>query len=83
MLDAPRTGRLAWTDSGVLLVDLDGNAWRGTDPAAGRWRPAGTVHASPAALDTGPDGELLVALHDGTIMHSTDAGRTWRVRSRP
>jgi photosystem II stability/assembly factor-like uncharacterized protein len=27
------------------------------------------------------DTELFVALHDGTIMRSTDGGKSWSVRS--
>jgi photosystem II stability/assembly factor-like uncharacterized protein len=83
VIGAPGAGLLAWTRDGVILVDLDGSVWNGSDPAAGRWRPLGSIGGEPAALDSGPDGELLVALHDGAIKRSTDAGRSWSVRSRP
>ena len=33
----------------------------------------------PAAVDTGTRDELLVALHDGTVKRSADAGRSWRL----
>ena len=82
-VDVPGPGMLTWTDAGVTLVDLDGNVWRGANPSAGRWRPAGSVGGPPAAFDNGPDGELLVATHDGVVQHSADDGRTWTVRSRP
>jgi len=81
-LDAPAAGLLAWTSSGLFLVDLEGRVWRRADTSA-PWRSTGTVRAAPAALDSGTDDELLVALHDGTIMRSADSGRTWSVRSRP
>jgi hypothetical protein len=82
-IDAPGAGLLAWTRGGVTLVGLDGSVWHGSDPAAGRWRPMGAIGGEPAALDSGSGGELLVALHDGAIKRSNDAGRSWSVRSRP
>ena len=82
-VDAPSAGLVAWTTAGVTLVDLDGRVAGGADPAAGKWRPVGEVGGQPAALESGPDDELLVALHDGVIHRSTDGGRTWAVRSRP
>jgi hypothetical protein len=36
-----------------------------------------------AWFDTRPDDELLIALHDGTVKQSADAGRSWSVRSEP
>jgi hypothetical protein len=80
--NAPGAGLLVWTQPGVLLVDLNGRVFRDASPT-GRWRPSGTVGGQPAAFEAGAEGELLVALHDGTIKRSTDAGRTWTVRSRP
>ena len=77
------SGLLAWTRAGLVLVDLDGRVWRSTEPEGGRWRPVGEVGGQPAAFDTGPGGELLVALHDGTVKQSADNGRTWDIRSRP
>jgi photosystem II stability/assembly factor-like uncharacterized protein len=82
-VDAPAPGLLAWTGDGVALIDVDGRVWRSPDLAAGRWRPVSEVGGQPAALESGPDDELLVALHDGVIRRSVDAGRTWTVRARP
>jgi photosystem II stability/assembly factor-like uncharacterized protein len=81
-VDGPGAGLLVWTRSGVVLVDLDGRVYQSAE-LDGRWRPIGAVDGQPAALDSGPEDELLVALHDGTIKLSTDAGRNWSVRSRP
>jgi hypothetical protein len=80
-VDAPATGLLAWTRAAVILIDLDGKVWHATNPAAGRWRPAGVIGGPPAAFEHGREGELLAALHDGVVKHSTDDGRTWAVRS--
>jgi hypothetical protein len=82
-VDAPAAGLLAWTAAGLVLVELDGKVWQAKEPAAGRWRPVGSVDGPAAALDHGAEGELLAALHDGVVKRSTDAGRTWSVRSRP
>jgi photosystem II stability/assembly factor-like uncharacterized protein len=82
-VDAPSPGLLAWTAAGVTLVDLDGRVWRSADVAAGQWRPVGDTGGRPAAFESGPRDELLVALHDGVVQRSTDGGRTWTVRSRP
>ena len=82
-VDAPGPGLLARASDAVVLVDLEGNVWRGADPAAGRWRPAGAIGGAPAALDADAEGELFVALHDGVIKHSADGGRTWSVRAQP
>lgn len=80
-LDAP-PGLLAWTErDGLSLLTAGGDALRSTDGGAS-WKPAGRAPGRPAALGAGP-GALYLALHDGTIMRSADAGRTWTLRSRP
>ena len=81
-LDAPAAGLLAWTPAGLFLVDLHGRV-RHQAAESGAWRSTGAVSAQPAAFDSGTDDELLVALHDGTIMRSVDGGREWSVRSQP
>ncbi|MEJ7797526.1 MAG: F510_1955 family glycosylhydrolase [Solirubrobacteraceae bacterium] len=78
-LDSPAAGLLAWNASGVFLVGGTGRVWRSTD--AGSWRAAGSIGGQPSALDNGRGRDLLVALHDGTIKRSADAGRVWTVRS--
>ena len=82
-LDAPGGGLVAWTRDGLFGVDLEGRVWRAAVAPGGRWRPTGHVGGPPAALDGGADGDLLVALHDGAIKRSADAGRSWTLRSRP
>ena len=75
-------GLLAWPEDGELTrVTASGQAARSGD--AGRtWRRAGMVGGKPSAFD-GAGGDLIVALHDGTVKQSSDGGRTWAVRSRP
>ena len=81
-LDAPGGGLVAWTREGLFIVDREGGVSLAVTLGAG-WRRSGSIGGEPTALDSGPRGELLVALHDGTIKRSADAGRTWTVRSRP
>ena len=42
----------------------------------------GVVEGQPAAFVASAT-ELYVALHDRTIMRSTDRGASWRVRAKP
>jgi hypothetical protein len=82
-VDAPAAGLLSWNRQGVFLVGGDGRVWR-ADSAAGPWdSTGGNADGQPAAWDSGPDDELLVALHDGTVKQSVDGGRSWTIRSRP
>ena len=74
-------GLVAWSDR-VVVVDSQGAVHSADDPG-GRFRRVGDVGAQPAALATGPEADLYVALHDGTIKRSGDGGRSWSLRSRP
>jgi hypothetical protein len=76
-----RAGYLAWPSRAALyLVDGAGSVFLskngGTD-----WRRAGDIADAPAAFLA--DGDLYVALHDGTIKRSPDGGRSWMIRSAP
>jgi hypothetical protein len=76
-------GLLAWpTAERLYLIDDTGKASVSAD--GGRtWTARGETGGQPAALLAVGEGELYVALHDGTIKRSTDDGATWAVRSRP
>jgi len=43
----------------------------------------GEVGGQPAAFEDGADGELLAALHDGTVKRSGDDGASWHARVTP
>jgi hypothetical protein len=82
-VDAPAAGLLTWNARGLFLATADGRVFR-ADAAGGRWSPSDEgVGEAPAAMDSGLDGELLVALHDGVIKQSKDSGASWTVRSEP
>lgn len=81
-LDAPSSGYLAWNANGLFLAAGDGRVWHSSRDDA-PWKLSGSIGGQPAAFDNGLANDLLVALHDGTIKHSADAGRTWDVRSQP
>jgi photosystem II stability/assembly factor-like uncharacterized protein len=77
------SGLMAWpTERKLYLVDDQGKV---LDSANGgrAWNRSGEVGGQPAALLAVGEDELYVALHDGTIKHSTDGGATWAVRSTP
>jgi hypothetical protein len=81
-VDTPAPGLVTWNGKGVFLAGGDGRVWR-ADSAAGPWDAREPVDGQPAAWDSGPRDELLVALHDGTIKLSADGGGTWAIRSLP
>lgn len=73
LLDWQAPNRLALvTMRGATMTSRDGKSWS----------PGGPVGGQPAAFEAEQDG-LYVALHDGTVKRSTDAGRSWVVRARP
>jgi hypothetical protein len=76
-------GLLAWpARDRLFLVDVDGDVFVSRNGGA-RFERRGSIGGQPAAfLGQTPD-ELYAALHDGTIMRSTDGGTTWAVRSTP
>ena len=74
-------GLLAWPSTRRLyLVDEAGAVGLSRDQGR-TWINVGSVGGQPAALMASSDTELFVALHDGTIMRSTDGGKSWSVRS--
>jgi hypothetical protein len=79
---APHLGLLAWpAPRRLYLVDGQGSLLRSHDGE--KWNRVGGVGGRPAAFLAHTPAELYVALHDGTILRSRDAGRTWSVRSQP
>jgi hypothetical protein len=76
-------GLLAWpTRQRLYLVAGGGQLFLSRD--GGRsLSHRGQIGGEPAALLADGSDELYVALHDGTIKHSTDGGATWSVRSTP
>lgn len=81
-LETPAAGLLAWNADGVFMADAAGRVWRSARDAP-KWTAVGSVGGAPAALEGTRPRELLIALHDGVIKRSVDAGRSWSVRSEP
>jgi photosystem II stability/assembly factor-like uncharacterized protein len=61
---------------------LNGEVLRSADGGA-RLERRGEIGGEPAAFVAQGVDDLYVALHDGTIKHSSDGGATWIVRSTP
>lgn len=80
-LSRRHAGLIAWTSSGLTLVDGGGTVYD-DDGAGGRFRPVGEIGGPPAALaSNGRD--LYAALHTNEVKRSADGGRTWSVRVAP
>jgi hypothetical protein len=76
-------GLMAWPVARRLyLVDERGNVLA-SDNGGLTLMKRGEVGGQPAALLAVGKDELYVALHDGTIKHTSDGGATWSIRSRP
>ena len=77
------TGLLGWPRATALFrVDPAGRVHRSRDEGR-RWQAVGENGGEPGAFLAQTADELFVALHDGTIKHSTDGGASWSVRSTP
>ena len=73
---------LTWASPEALYrVDGAGRVAR-SDDAGQRWEPMGSVEAQPAAFASA-GGDLYIALPDGTVKQSLDAGKTWTTRATP
>jgi hypothetical protein len=80
-----QTGLLAlltWPQGDALYrVDGSGKVARSGDQGR-HWKPMGGIGAQPAAFASA-GADLYAALPDGTVKRTTDAGRTWTIRSTP
>jgi hypothetical protein len=74
-------GLLAWP--GRLYLVADGGQVFASQDGGRRLEQRGHIGGQPGALVAEGPNELYVALHDGTIMRSTDGGANWVVRSMP
>lgn len=78
-----QTGLLGWPRPTALFrVDSAGRVHRSRDQGR-HWQALGESGGEPGAFLAQTADELFVALHDGTIKHSTDGGASWAVRSTP
>jgi hypothetical protein len=78
-----KSGLLAWpVPRRLYLITAAGDALL-SRIGGKRWATVGDIGGQPAAFLAQTPRELYVALHDGTVKHSSDGGRTWEIRSRP
>lgn len=74
--------RLVWPESGPLLrADGDGSVHRSTDGT--RFESVGSVEAQPQDFHAAQDGTVRLALADGSIWRTPDAGATWEPEFQP
>jgi photosystem II stability/assembly factor-like uncharacterized protein len=75
-LQAP-PGLLAWPRRDALYSLAFSGAVNVSRDRGSSWSALGTLPGEPAAVTT-PDAQtLIVALHDGRFLNSSDGGRTW------
>lgn len=81
--DAGSAGLIAWPSRRtIVLIDGDGNASSSADGGRSFTPTGGSIGSPPSAFVATATG-LLAATGDGTVLQSTDAGKTWDVRARP
>jgi hypothetical protein len=75
--------RLAWTDADKLYrADQDGTFYVSPDGASS-FQEVGKLEGEPYKIHALGPRELLVALSDGTIVKTSDGGRTWSTEFKP
>jgi photosystem II stability/assembly factor-like uncharacterized protein len=76
-------GLVAWPEPNRLyLIDANGGV-QVSESGGQKWSKIGEIGGQPAALAAESAERLYAALHDGTVVESTDGGTTWDVRSSP
>jgi hypothetical protein len=79
LAEAP--GLLGWPEKNKLFVlASDGRLWLTPDQGR-RWQQVAALGASPTAFVVDGDA-MYAALVDGSIQHSSDEGRSWRLLTR-
>jgi photosystem II stability/assembly factor-like uncharacterized protein len=75
--DAPLIALLAWTDTTLYGVDVDGQVLQSTDEGTS-WTSQGSLPAQPIAFAA--DGTTVAALVDDAILESVDGGASFTPR---
>jgi hypothetical protein len=76
--------RLVWPQAGTIVrAEQDGTVSHSTDRGA-TWNTVGKVEGEPYKFETTDDpNHLYLALSDGTIVETKDAGKSWTVLFKP
>jgi len=83
LLRGDTAGLLAWPAKDALyVVGADGTIARSRDGGR-RFARVGSVGAQPESFGAHGSRELYAAVHGGTVLVSTDGGKSWRTRSTP
>lgn len=74
-MDGPTVTALVWDEGGLIALGADGAVLRAGTPE-GPWETAGRL-PNPGVALTGEPGRLYAATDTGTLVRSSDGGRTW------
>ena len=69
--------RLLWTEQGLLLRALQDGTVEQSEDGGESWKPLGKVDGEPYKFKTLDGKTIYLALSDGSILSSTDAGKTF------
>jgi photosystem II stability/assembly factor-like uncharacterized protein len=73
---------LAWNQHGLFRVDADRSVLSSSDGGV-RWTRVGELPRTPGKLVETADGTLYAALTEGSIVTSSDGGRSWKILFAP
>ena len=74
---------VGWQDAHTGRASFDTDAIWTTRDGGDTWRAAGRVDGEPYKFKAIGGSELYLALSDGTIVHTTDGGESWKVVFSP
>jgi len=75
--------RLAWPEADALYIATEDGRVQVSSDGGDTYEEVGSVDGEPYVIEPVAEEELLMALSDGTVLRTTDAGVTWNEVFRP